>query len=453
MKIVIIGGVAAGAKAAAKARRLLPDAEINLYTDDTHVSYSACGIPYYVEGNFEDYKTLLVRSPEEFAQQNIFVHLQCRVSKILPKCKKILVEDNNSQTAYLVEYDKLIIATGARPFVPPIKNIALNNVFTVRKIEDAIAIRKKVETSKRAVIVGGGYIGVEMLEAFVRQGLHVTLLERDEHIMSIFDPDMAEIIKEQLMGINEGNFEIMTGESVTEFTGDNNGVNGVRTQSGKHFDVDMVLICAGAVPNVEVALDAGVALGSTGAIKVTPRMETSITDIYACGDCVQEFNVISQSPMWMPLGSNANKEGRCAAMNACGFPDEFPGILGSAVTRCLRLTMSQTGLTETMAKEAGFDPVCTIVHKYDKVGYMPDANNITLKLIADRKTGRLLGGQGVGAGDADKRINTLATALLAKLTVEEFFNNDLTYAPPFSPTIDPLLNAAQILMSKLQSGS
>ena len=453
MKIVIIGGVAAGAKAAAKARRLLPDAEINLYTDDTHVSYSACGIPYYVEGNFEDYKTLLVRSPEEFAQQNILVHLQCRVSKILPKCKKILVEDNNFYTAYLVEYDKLIIATGARPFVPPIKNIALNNVFTVRKIEDAIAIRKKVETSKRAVIVGGGYIGVEMLEAFVRQGLHVTLLERDEHIMSIFDPDMAEIIKEQLMGINEGNFEILTGESVTEFTGDNNGVNGVRTQSGKHFDVDMVLICAGAVPNVEVALDAGVALGSTGAIKVTPRMETSITDIYACGDCVQEFNVISQSPMWMPLGSNANKEGRCAAMNACGFPDEFPGILGSAVTRCLRLTMSQTGLTETMAKEAGFDPVCTIVHKYDKVGYMPDANNITLKLIADRKTGRLLGGQGVGAGDADKRINTLATALLAKLTVEEFFNNDLTYAPPFSPTIDPLLNAAQILMSKIQPDS
>ena len=245
------------------------------------------------------------------------------------------------------------------------------------------------------------------------------------------------------------NFEILTGETVTEFIGDNNGVNGVKTSSGREFEVDMVLICAGVVPNVQIAIDAGIALGSTGAIKVTPRMETNITDIYACGDCVQEFNTISKAPMWMPLGSNANKEGRCAAMNACGFPEEFAGILGSSVTRCFRLTMSLTGLTEKQAAEAGFEPVSVIVNKYDKVGYMPDASNITLKLIADKKTGLLLGGQGIGAGDTDKRINTLATALLAKLTVEEFFNNDLTYAPPFSPTIDPLLNAAQILMTKV----
>ncbi len=449
MKIVIIGGVAAGAKAAAKCRRLLPDAEINLYTDDTHVSYSACGIPYYVEGNFEDYQMLLVRSPEEFAQQNIYVHLEHKVSKILPACKKVLVENLKDKSAFLVDYDKLIIATGARPFVPPIKNIALNNVFTVRRIEDAIAIREKVKISKNAVIVGGGYIGVEMLEAFVRQGLHVTLLERDEHIMSIFDKDMAQIIKDQLMALPDRNFEILTGETVTEFIGDNNGVNGVKTSSGREFEVDMVLICAGVVPNVQIAIDAGIALGSTGAIKVTPRMETNITDIYACGDCVQEFNTISKAPMWMPLGSNANKEGRCAAMNACGFPEEFAGILGSSVTRCFRLTMSLTGLTEKQAAEAGFEPVSVIVNKYDKVGYMPDASNITLKLIADKKTGLLLGGQGIGAGDTDKRINTLATALLAKLTVEEFFNNDLTYAPPFSPTIDPLLNAAQILMTKV----
>lgn len=449
MKIIIIGGVAAGAKAAAKSRRLLPDAEIDLYTDDTHVSYSACGIPYYIEGNFEDYRTLLVRSPEEFAKNNIFVHLQCRVSKILSECKKVLVQDLQSKSAYLASYDKLIIATGARPFLPKIKNIALNNVFTVRRIEDAIAIREKIATSRNVVIVGGGYIGIEMLEAFVRQGLHVTLIERDEHIMSIFDYDMADLIKEQLMSINNGQFEILTSETVTEFVGDNNGVNGVITDSGKRFDVDMAVICAGVTPNVDVAIDAGIQLGSTGAISVTSKMETNIPDIYACGDCVQEYNIVSKMPTWMPLGSNANKEGRAAAMNACGFPENFQGVLGSAVTRCLGLTMSITGLTEIEAVAAGFEPVSAKVTKYDKVGYMPDANNITLKLLADKKSGRLLGAQGVGAGDADKRINTLATALLAKLTVEEFVNNDLTYAPPFSPTIDPLLNAAQILMTKV----
>lgn len=453
MKLVIIGGVAAGAKAAAKARRLLPDAEINLYTDDTHVSYSACGIPYYIEGNFEDYRTLLVRSPEEFAQSNIFIHLECRVSKILPMCKKVLVENLKESSAFLVDYDKLIVATGSRPFIPNIKNIALNNVFTVRRIEDAIAIREKISTAKSVVIVGGGYIGIEMLEAFVRQGLHVILIERDEHIMSIFDTDMADLIKNQLMSISSGNFEIITSETVTEFTGDNKGINGVITSSGKRYDVDMAVICAGVTPNVDVAIDAGIQLGATGAISVTPKMETNIKDIYACGDCVQEYHIVSKQPVWMPLGSNANKEGRVAAMNACGFPDMFQGVLGSAVTRCLGLTMSITGLTEAQARNAGFDPVSVTVTKYDKVGYMPDANNITLKLTADKKTGRLLGGQGVGAGDADKRINTLATALLAKLTVEEFFNNDLTYAPPFSPTIDPLLNAAQILMTKVGAES
>ncbi len=453
MKIVIIGGVAAGAKAAAKSRRLLPDAEINLYTDDTHVSYSACGIPYYIEGNFEDYRTLLVRSPEEFAKSNIFIHLQSHVSKILTQCKKVLVENLQSGEAHLVDYDKLIVATGAVPFVPDIKNVNLHNVFTVRRLEDAIAIREKITSSKNAVIVGGGYIGIEMLEALVRQNLHVTLIERGPKIMSIFDEDMSDLIAGQLASINNGEFEIITSDSVVEFTGDNNGVNGVITSNGRRIDADMAIVCSGVKPNVKIAEDAGIKLGITGAIEVTAQMETNIQDIYACGDCVEEFNIISGKPMWLPLGANANKEGRTAAMNACGFPDTFEGVLGSAVTRCLGLTMSTTGLTEKDAIKAGFDPVSARVTKYDKVGYMPDANNITIKVIADRKTGRLLGAQGVGAGDADKRINTFATALLAKLTVKEFVNNDLTYAPPFSPTIDPLLNAAQILLSKIEQGS
>lgn len=450
MKIVILGGVAAGAKAAAKSRRELPDAEINLYTDDTHISYSACGLPYYIEGNFEDYELLLVRSPEDFEEKNVHIHLRSRAVKIIPESKQVLIQDLNTQRAFLVDYDKLIIAIGARPVIPRIKNVNLPNIFTVRKIEDGIAIKEKALKSKRATIIGAGYIGMEILEALVRQNLFVTVVEYAPFVMTIFDEDMSKLIEEQLNSISDGRFEILTSEIVTEFSGDIEGVKSVRTGTGKEFETDMVVLCAGVTPNVEIAKDAGIELGVTGAIKVNDRMETSIKDIYACGDCVEEHLVISDSKIWMPLGSNANKEGRTAAINACGGDDKFHGVLGSAVTRCLNLTMSMTGLTEKKAAALGYNPVSVTVTKYDKVGYMPNVNNITLKLTADYDTGLILGAQAVGAGDADKRINALTAALLSKMTVDDFYKNDLTYAPPYSPTIDPLLNAAQILMGKVK---
>lgn len=449
MKIVILGGVAAGAKAAAKARRILPDAEIDLYTDDTHISYSACGLPYFIEGNFEDYKLLLVRSPEEFEEKNVHIHLRNRAMKIMPTSKQILIEDLETKRSFLADYDKLIIAVGARPIIPPIKNVELPNVFTLRKIEDGIAIKEMALKSKHATIVGAGYIGMELLEAFVRQNLKVTIVEYAKTVMPLMDEDMSLLIQEQLKSINDGRFEILTSELVTELSGDTKGVHAVRTGSGKEFETDFVVLCAGVAPNVELAKDAGIELGVTGAIKVNERMETSIQDIYACGDCVEENLVVSNTKIWMPLGSNANKEGRTAAMNACGVEDKFHGVLGSAVTRCLNLTMSMTGLTVKKAEMLGYEPVYATVTKYDKVGYMPNVNNITLKLIADKNSGLLLGAQAVGAGDADKRINSLTAGLLSGMTVDEFYKNDLTYAPPYSPTIDPLLNAAQILMGKI----
>ena len=417
MKIVILGGVAAGAKAAAKARRMLPDAEIDLYTDDTHVSYSACGLPYYIEGNFEDYRMLLVRSPEEFEKTNVHIHLRNRAAKIIPYGKQVLIENLDTNKAFLVDYDKLIIATGARPTIPPIKNVDLKNIFTLRKIEDGIAIKKKALESKNAVIIGGGYIGIEILEALVKQNLHVTLFEYAPVIMRTFDEDMSKLIYEQLMSISKGRFEIYTSELVTEFSGDNSGVNTVVTGNGKELPVDMVVIAAGATPNVEIAREAGIAIGETGAIKVSNKMQTNFEDIYACGDCVEENLIISNTKIWMPLGSNANKEGRTAAINACGGDDKFHGVLGSAVTRCMTLTMSMTGLTVEKAKQLGYDPVFVKVVKSDKVGFMPDVNNITLKLVADKNTGLLLGCQAVGAGDADKRVNTVTSALLAGITV------------------------------------
>lgn len=450
MKIVILGGVAAGAKAAAKARRELHDAEIDLYTDDTHISYSACGLPYYIEGNFEDYRLLLVRSPEEFEKKNVHVHLKNRAVKILPEAKQVLILDLELQKASLVDYDKLIIAIGARPVMPEIRNINLPDVFTLRKIEDGIAIKEKALKSKNAVIIGAGYIGMELLEALVRQNLKVSIIEYAPYIMPIFDEDMSKLIENQLESVNNGRFNIYTSEVATEFSGDNDGLCCVRTASGSELPADFAVLCTGVTPNVEIAKDAGIEIGVTGAIKVNDKMETNIPDIYACGDCVEENLLVSNTKIWLPLGSNANKEGRTAAINACGGEDRFPGVLGSSVTRCLNLTMSMTGLTEKKAAALGYRPVSVTVTKNDKVGYMPDVNNITLKLTADYETGLILGAQAIGAGDADKRINALTAALLGKMTVEEFYKNDLTYAPPYSPTIDPLLNAAQLLTEKVK---
>lgn len=452
MKVVILGGVAAGTKAAAKTRRMRQDAVIDLYTDDTHVSYSACGLPYYIQGNFDNYKTLLVRSPQEFANDGINIHLRHKAVKIIPDIQQVIIQDLNANRAINVKYDKLVIATGARPIIPPIENVNVKNVFTLRHIEDGIKIREQALKSKHVTIIGSGFIGLELLEAFVELGLKVTVVEFAPIIAPVFDDDISLIISEQLESISNGNFEILTSEIVTSFSVNQDGaVSKVKTGTGKEFATDMVVICTGVRPNIEFAREAGVAIGETGAIKVNKHMHTNLPHIYACGDCAEKTLLINNAKIWLPLGSTANKEGRTAAINLCGGLDDFNGILASAVVRCLSLTISMTGLTEKKSLQYGYNPISTIVTKFDKVGYMPDVNNISLKLIADKTTGLLLGGQAVGAGDADKRINSLTGALIGRLTIEEFNKNDLTYAPPFSPTIDPLLNAAQILLKKYKN--
>lgn len=447
-KIVIIGGVAAGTKTAAKSRRLKPDAQIDIYTDDTHVSYSACGLPFFIEGNFNDEEMLIARTVEEFEAENIHIHLLNRVTKILPDKKQILVLDREKNQEFSVDYDKLVIATGARPFIPLIRNVDLKNVFVLRTMEDGFAIREKVLQAKKAVIVGGGYIGIELLEAFVKRGLKVTMIEFAPRIMSIFDDDISDIIKAHILERDGDKVEIVNSDSVVEFLGEDS-VTGVKTQNGLEFDADLVIVAAGVKPNVELAVDAGIELGVTGAIKVNNRMQTNIPDIYAAGDCIEKNHLVSQTPVWVPLGSTANKEGRCAAINLCGGDDKFEGILGSAVTRYFGFTMSITGLTEKQAVKLGYEPISVTITKDDKVGYMPNAKNITIKLIADKKSRNLLGAQGIGCGDADKRINTLATGLICPMTVDDFFSSDITYAPPYSPSIDPLLTAAENLIKKL----
>ena len=447
MNIVIIGGVASGAKAAAKVKRLLPHASVKMFTDDTHVSYSSCGLPYFIQGNFSDYTSLLVRSPEEFKTSGIDVFLQSKVEKIFPEQKNVLVR--NSESVELVPYDKLIIATGASPVRPKIKGIDdFENIFTVRKIEDGINIREKMLKSKNAVIIGGGYIGIEMLEAFSKNNVYTHLFERSSQIMPTLDLEMSEVAKKRLNSIENKNFELHTDSMATEFIGKDGVLTGVITSDGKQYECDLAIVCAGVKPNTELAKEAGIEIGETGAIKVNKLMRTSVEDIFACGDCAEKTHIVSGKKVWVPLGSTANKEGRCAAMNVAGVYCEFEGILGSMVTRCLNTTIAMTGLTEKEAFEIGFKPVSVVVSKYDKVAYMPDTGEITLKVVADKITGLLLGAQAVGSIGADKRVNTVTSGLIGHSTVEEFSNNDLTYSPAYSPTIDPLLNAMQILCNK-----
>lgn len=448
MKIVIIGGVAAGAKAAAKSKRILPDAEVHIYTQDTHVSYSSCGLPYYIAGDFADWQKLIVRTKEEFEKSGINIHLENRVAKILPADKKILVKDLNTNACNFVEYDKLIIATGSTPFMPEIKNSNLKNIYTVRTLEDGINIRNKMTTSKNITIIGGGYIAVEMVEAFVKNGKNVTLIERSPFIMSVFDEDISSLIQSFIIENSDNLVKIINEDVVTEFVGEDE-VSGVLTAKGLGFETDMVIISTGVRPTVEIAMDAGIELGTTGAIKVDSRMRTNISDIYACGDCVEKINMISHSPMWLPLGSTANKEGRVAAINACGGVEDFEGILGSAVLRYHALSISMTGLTEKAAQKLGFDTVSVVITKRDKAGYMPEVKNVTLKLVADRRSHKVLGAQAIGCGDADKRVNTISVGLLSGMRVEDLLDVDLTYAPPFSTSIDILISAARILKSKL----
>ena len=448
MKIIIIGGVAAGAKAAAKSKRMLLDSEVHIYTQENFVSYSSCGLPYYIAGDFEDWQKLIVRSIEEFEKSGINIHTKMRVTKILPNDKKIVVKDSVNNTCEFIEYDKLIIATGASPFMPEIKNNKLRNIFTVRNLDDGRNIRETMSNSNKITVVGGGYIAIELVEAFLKNGKEVTIVEQAPFILSFFDEDISSLIQHYMLEHSKNMIKIINEDYVTEFVGENT-VTGVITANGSGFETDMVIIAAGVRPNIDIVEEAGITIGTTGAIKVNSRMQTNIPDIYACGDCAEKINMITHLPQWVPLGSTANKEGRVAAINACGGVEDFEGILGSAVLRFQNLSIATTGLSEKLAQKIGYNTVSVLITKRDRAGYMPEVQNITLKLVADKRSHRILGAQAIGSIDADKKVNTISVGLINNITVEDLLDVDLTYAPPFSTSVDILISAARILKSKL----
>ena len=448
-KVLIIGGVAAGAKAAAKLKRLKPDFEIIIYTQEKYVSYSACGMPYYISNTVRDIEKLIVRTVDEFEKSGVQVKIKHCVQKIIPETKQLLIKNLETDEDFYDNYDKLLIATGAETYVPFIKNYNLENVYCLRTLNDAKKIKARLKQCEKATIVGGNYIGTELLESFIKQHVSTTLIELHPTLMKFFDPDMGQLITDNIKSMYPGTSKIYTGDTVIELNKVDDNIQ-VLTKNGLKFLADMVILATGVRPCVRLAKDAGIEIGVTGAIKVNNRMQTTTPDIWAAGDCAEKFNLVSKKNVWVPLGSTAAKEGRIAAFSMAGIEEEvFEGILGSIVLKYFDFTMALTGLTEFQAKEAGFNVFASTITKPDKSGYMPTVKNITLKMIVDKDSQRILGSQIIGFGDADKRINTLGTAIQSEYTLREMVNHDITYSPPLSSSVDPIITAAQVLLDKL----
>ena len=451
-KIVIIGGGAAGAKAASKAKRLNPDNHVELYTREDNIAVSLCGLPYYIEGAVNDIKKLIIRTPEDFLNMGIPVFLKHEAQEIFPEQNCVLINGNH------IFYDELILALGANVNIPKIENISANNVFTLRSIDSGIKIREKMLNSKSVILLGAGYIGIELTEAFIKNGLEVIIVEAKNRIASDFDEDFSKLIQDMIVSKCDSKIQTNYGEKAVKITVDEqNNFRSIICESGKEFFADFCILSTGATANVEIAKKAGIKLGVTGAIQVDNRMRTNIHNIYACGDCTQKYDIVTRQPAYIGLGTVANKEGRVAAINAtCNKEYEvFDGILSSFITRFFDYTISKTGLTLNKAMEyaqlINLEPISATITKKDKASYMPFANEMTLKLVADKRSGEILGAQGIGCvGNIAQRINTITSTLQARLTVDDLLHLDLPYAPPFSSSIDPILTAAYKLKEQIK---
>ncbi len=453
-KIIIIGGVAAGPKAAARITRLNNDAEVIVIEKGEFLSYAGCGLPYYVSGVVKEQAELMstpigvVRDPAFFEKvKNVKVLNNTLATEIDVKNKTVGIckADEKSPSEWL-KYDKLILCTGATPVVPPIKGIEKNNIFTLHGVEDAEGVKSKISGEKAmdCVIVGGGLIGVEMTEALVERGCRVTIIERLPHILSFLDDEMARQVE---LHMEAKGVKVMTNTTVTAFTGEDS-VTGVETDNGC-VSAEIVIMAIGVRPRVELAKNIGLEIGTLGGIVVDEKMCTSIPDIYAAGDCVENINIITGKSCYAPLGSTANKHGRVAASNICGLNDKFNGVLGSAICKVFDFNVGRTGLSEDEALKAGYEVETVLSPSPDKAHFMPDAKLIMLKMVVDKANRCLLGLQAVGPGSCDKKIDIAAMALTAKMTIDQLAEVDLCYAPPFSPAMDNIITASNIVRNKL----
>ncbi|MDI3534468.1 MAG: hypothetical protein PWQ82_833 [Thermosediminibacterales bacterium] len=450
-KILIIGGVAAGTKAASKVKRDFPDSQVTIITKGEHISYAGCGLPYFLGKVIKEKKELVVRTPEEFKnEQGIDVLVKHEAVKVLPEEKKVIVKNLETGEEKEFEYDKLVLATGADPFIPPIKGVDLENIFTLRTVTDALKIRKLLDEGKvkKAVIVGAGLIGLETAENLTHRGVKVSVIELLDQILPPFDREIALLAQKHL---NEKGVDIHTSEKVTSFVKNENSKEIiVKTDKGE-IPADLVIMSVGVRPNIKLAKDMGLKIGKTGAIKVNEFMETSMPDIYAVGDCAESKNVINNEPAWIPLGSTANKAGRTTGLNLMGTnKNSFKGVLGTSIVKLFDLNLAKTGLSEKDAAKYGFDIETVIVPAFDKAHYFPGNKLIITKLIADKKDHRVLGAQIIGEGVVDKPIDIIATAIHFGAKVEDLTQLDLAYAPPFSMAVASTITAAHVMLNKLE---
>ncbi len=450
-KIIIIGGGAAGAKAAAKAKRENKSNIVELYTKDSEVSCSLCGLPYYIEGSVRDINDLIIRRPQDFVNNGIQVFLNHEATQIFPEQNSILISNNH------IFYDELILALGANVSVPEIINIDAKNIFTLRSLDDGVNIRRKMQQSKTVVVVGAGLIAIELIEAFLTNGLNVIVVEAKDRFVSDFDRDFSEIIGKEILKKAQSRIQTYFSTTIVRFKVDEqNTFKGAVLSNGEEIFADFCVLSTGIKPNIELAQKSGIKIGSTGAINVDNKMRTNYDNIFAAGDCAQKYCIITKQSTYIGLGSIANKEGRIAAINASstGKLEVFDGILNSVVTRFFDCSISRVGLTkeyaDTLQEKINIVPVEVVITKKDKAGYMPNSNNITLKLVADKRSGELLGAQAIGELSSTlKRINTIASSLKSKMTVDGLLHLDLPYAPPFSSSIDPIITAAYKLKDLL----
>ena len=445
-RIVIVGAVAAGTSAAAKARRNDESAEIVLYEMDEHISYSGCGLPYYIGGRVADLKTLTPRDPA-FFQEKYLVTVKTRhqVLSVDPEKKTLVVRNLDDDRDFTDRYDVLILSTGASSVVPPIPGVGLPHVFTLRNPLNALAIRDFIETRRprSAAVIGSGFIGMEMVENLALAGLKVALIEKLPQVCPFVDPDMAPYLEQHLA---EQQVSVLTDRTVTAIETDT-----VQMVTGEKVAADLVILAVGVKPNVTLARAAGVTIGETGAIAVNEKMQTNLPDVYACGDCVESFSIVDGRKLYRPLGSTANKMGRITGDVVTGGSLTFRGIAGTGIFKVFDLSVAACGLSEEQARQGGYDVVVSVNIKPDKPEYY-GGRELVIKAIADRKTDKLLGVQIIGEQGVDKRIDVFVTAMTAGLSVSDLFHLDLAYAPPFATTKDPVHYTGMILDNSISRG-
>ena len=447
MKVLVVGGVAAGTKTAAKLKRADRNMQVTLLTKSRDISYAGCGLPYYVGGMIQEPEELIVNTPAKYAAlTGVEVLTEKEVVSIDPQTKSVRAKDVKTGEEEVHNYDKLVIATGASPAVLPVKGMELGGVFTMRTPEDAVNVRAYVEEEnvKKAVVVGAGFIGLEMAENLQQKGVSVTVIDFAPQILpNILDPEMAAYGKKHLL---KKGIKVITGTKAEEISGDKK-VSSIKTSAGV-LSCGLVIMAAGIRPNTGFLENSGIEM-NRGTILVDRTMKTSLTDVYAAGDCVQVVSRITGKAQWSPMGSSANLEGRTLAQILAGEQKEYPGVLGTGVVKLPGLNCGRTGLTEAQAIDAGYQVETVLAVTDDKAHYYPDSAFFATKLIADKESHKLLGLQVFGPGAVDKMVDIAVMGINMGARLEDFENADFAYAPPFSTAIHPLVQAVYVLMNKL----